>query len=434
MKPTDVAIREVETATHDYRYRTPIKFGGVALDRVTLLTVRVTIENRRGERQSGTSAMPLGNVWAWPSKTLNYHETLQAMLDVADECARLYRTCPIMAHPMEIGHTLEQELPTHVPPLAALVVHSPFDAALHDAYGKLYQRSIYDCYGPQFLTPDLGAFLGPEFAGETLDQYIRPTPAEQLPLYHLVGALDPLTPADVLHPVGDGLPETLGEWILSDGLTHLKIKLSGDDPAWDIERVRQVDQVAEQAAARDYRYSLDFNERCPNAEALLDFYRALQLAAPRAFERVQYVEQPTARDLHSTPNATMHAAAPIRPVVIDESLIGVESLELAQQMGYSGVAFKACKGQTQSLLLAALAQKRGLFRCVQDLTCVGASLIHSAGLAARIPGVVAIEANGRQYCPAANAGWSDNHPGIFTIRDGKMMTGTLHGPGLGGRL
>ena len=44
-----------------------------------------------------------------------------------------------------------------------------------------------------------------------------------------------------------------------------------------------------------------------------------------------------------------------------------------------------------------------MFLCVQDLTCPGASLIHSAGLAAHVPGVAAIEANGRQYCPAANA-------------------------------
>ena len=30
-----------------------------------------------------------------------------------------------------------------------------------------------------------------------------------MPLYHLVGALDPLTAADVRQTVGDGLPETL---------------------------------------------------------------------------------------------------------------------------------------------------------------------------------------------------------------------------------
>ena len=154
-------------------------------------------------------------------------------------------------------------------------------------------------------------------------------------------------------------------------------------------------------------------------------------ARPAAFDRVQYIEQPTARDLKAQPENKMHEAAKIKPVVIDESLLDLESLQLAREMGYTGVAFKACKGQTQTLLLAAAAQKYGLFRCVQDLTCVGASLIHSAGLAAHIPGVAAIESNGRQYCPAANAPWDAKFPGVFTIRDGTMNTAVLNGLGLG---
>ena len=96
----------------------------------------------------------------------------------------------------------------------------------------------------------------------------------------------------------------------------------------------------------------------------------------------------------------MHEAAKLRPVVIDESLIDLESLLLAREMGYTGVALKACKGQTQSLLMAAAAQKYGMFLCVQDLTCPGASLIHSVGISAHVPGVAAIEANARQYVPA----------------------------------
>jgi L-alanine-DL-glutamate epimerase-like enolase superfamily enzyme len=152
---------------------------------------------------------------------------------------------------------------------------------------------------------------------------------------------------------------------------------------------------------------------------------------PAGYDRVQYIEQPTARDLKANPVNRMHEAAKLKPVVIDESLVDLESLYLARDMGYTGVAFKACKGQTQSLLLAAAAQKMGLFRCVQDLTCPGASLIHSAGLAAHIPGVAAIEANSRQYVPAANAGWDERFPGVFTVRDGTMNTGLLTGPGLG---
>ena len=146
---------------------------------------------------------------------------------------------------------------------------------------------------------------------------------------------------------------------------------------------------------------------------------------------MQYVEQPTARDLGANRQNRMHAAAALKPVVIDESLVGLESLKLAREMGYTGAAFKACKGQTQTLLLAAAAQVYGLFRCVQDLTCPGASLVHSAALAAHLPGVVAIEANARQYVPAANAGWEARFPGLVAVRGGVLPTGQLTGIGLG---
>src|SRR5207237_10537110 len=115
---------------------------------------------------------------------------------------------------------------------------------------------------------------------------------------------------------------------------------------------------------------------------------------------------------------------------IDESLTDLESLLLAREMGYTGAALKACKGQSQSLLLAAAAQKYGMFLCVQDLTCPGASLIHSAGLAAHVPGVAGIESNARQYVPAANKPWEARFPGIFRIHDGTMDTGLLTGNGL----
>ena len=81
--------------------------------------------------------------------------------------------------------------------------------------------------------------------------------------------------------------------------------------------------------------------------------------------------------------------------------------------------------------MGAAAQKYNMFLCVQDLTCPGASFLHSAGLAARVPGVTAIEGNGRQYCPDANAAWTDRYPGIFHITDGTVGTECLTGNGLG---
>jgi hypothetical protein len=126
----------------------------------------------------------------------------------------------------------------------------------------------------------------------------------------------------------------------------------------------------------------------------------------------------------------MHEAAKLRPVVIDESLTDLESLLMAREMGYTGAALKACKGQSQALLMAAAAQKFKMFLCVQDLTCPGASFIHSAGIAAHVPGVAAIEGNSRQYVPAANAGWERKFPGMFEVRNGRVNTSLLRGPGL----
>jgi L-alanine-DL-glutamate epimerase-like enolase superfamily enzyme len=291
--------------------------------------------------------------------------------------------------------------------------------------------SCYETYGRHFLPQDLSAFLGPAYRGKWLEDFVRRSPVPRLPLYHLVGALDPLTDADVAQPVGDGLPETLPQWIAHNGLTHFKIKLNGDDLNWDLERVVAVDRLARAGRTVQVAYSLDFNERCQNVAYLIELLRKLRERTPAGFDAVQYVEQPTARDLRAHPENRMHEAAKLRPVVIDESLTDLETLELAQQMGYTGAALKACKGQSQSLLMAAAAQTMGMFLCVQDLTCPGASLIQSASLAAHVPGIAGIEANSRQYAPVANRDWEARFPGIFLTRDGSMNTSGLTGVGLG---
>jgi L-alanine-DL-glutamate epimerase-like enolase superfamily enzyme len=448
LKATDIKIEDVSFAYEDFFYRTPIKFGGVAVDQATILNVHCTVRAGNGRTARGFGSMPLSNVWAFPSRVLKYETTLGAMKALAERIAGLTVTCKENGHPINLNVALETgylqaakevgrqlDLAEPIPLLATLVVASPFDAAIHDAYGKIHGLNCYHTYGPDFLAHDLGHYLGSEFQGERLDQYFLREPKPRLPLYHLIGALDPLEATDVKKPVGDGLPETLPEWIERDGLTYLKIKLNGDDLAWDIDRVVRVDRVTTRTQKRRrlerWVYSLDFNERCPHVGYLLEFLNRLKELAPAGFERIQYIEQPTARDLKAHRGNRMHEAARLRPVVIDESLVDLESLQLAREMGYTGAALKACKGQSQSLLLAAAAQKYGMFLCVQDLTCPGASLIHSAGLAAHVPGVAAIESNSRQYVPVANKPWEKGFPGIFRITDGTMETGVLTGPGLG---
>jgi L-alanine-DL-glutamate epimerase-like enolase superfamily enzyme len=319
--------------------------------------------------------------------------------------------------------------------LAILVAASPTEAAIHDALGKTLGDNSYNLLGPEYVNRDLGSYLGSDFAGEYLDRYTLRQPKAKMPLYHLVGALDPLTDANIPQRIGDGLPETLSEWIVADGLTHLKIKLAGDDLLWDVARVLAIEKIAAQTQAargvNQWHYSCDFNEKCENVEYVLEFLARINEQSPPAWQRIQYIEQPTSRDLKSHPENRMHRAAAIKPVVIDEALVDFESLLLAREQGYSGVALKACKGHTEALLAGAAAQKFGMFLCVQDLTCPGYSFLHSSSLAARIPTIAAIEGNSRQYCPAGNIEWAKRFPGMFEITDGTVATGCLNGTGLG---
>ncbi len=448
MKPTDIRIDDVQFSYEDFQYRTPIKFGGVALDQATIANVTIDVSTSAGKKARGFGSMPLGNVWSFPSKTLTYAQTLAAMKALTERIAGITVQHKDHGHPIDLTHALEPAylnaatevtaalgVGEPIPPLCTLVAASPFDAALHDGFGKVHGLNCYHTYGPEFMSHDLGHYLGDDFRGDTLAKYVRTDPQPRMPLYHLIGALDPLEDKDVAKRIGDGLPETLPEWIHADGLTHLKIKLNGENLAWDVERVVNVDRVAEaaqrQRGVTQWRYSLDFNEKCPNVAYLLDFLAQVRQRRPDGFARIQYIEQPTARDLKANRHNVMHEASKIRPVVIDESLLDLESLLIARDMGYTGAALKACKGQSQSLLMAAAAQKLGMFLCVQDLTCPGASLIQSAGLAAHVPGVAAIESNARQYCPAANQPWAARFPGMFHITDGTMETGLLTGLGLG---
>lgn len=448
-KANDARITMAALEVEPMAYRTPIKFGGRVIEKSFLLNVTLSVESRDGKRSAtGFGSMPIGNVWAWPSTTVTSEQAEAAMRTFAEEIVNLGSVCNEYGHPIDLSYHLSAEyehtakricqrmkLPETMPELARLVAASPFDAALHDAYGRLHGMNSYNTLTAKHMHHDLSEYLDKQFAGEYLDQYTLREPKPQMPIYHLVGALDPLTEADVTKKLTDGLPNTLGEWIAYNGLTHIKIKLAGDDFAWDVARVLGVDKVAVEAQAKrgckEWFYSLDFNEKCANVDYVVDFLTKLQKEAPAAFARIQYVEQPTHRDMKAHPDQKMHKAAALKPVIIDEALVDYDSLLLSREMGYTGVALKACKGQTESLLLGAAAQKFGLFLCVQDLTCPGYSFLHSASLAARLPGVAAIEGNGRQYCPALNKPFAKLYPGMFDIKNGTVQTGLLNGEGLG---
>jgi L-alanine-DL-glutamate epimerase-like enolase superfamily enzyme len=450
MKPTDIQIADCSCSTQQFNYRSPMKFGGRVVNDVALLNVSVTVKTKNGQTAAGFGSMPMGNIWAWPAGKTDPQDAFGTMIRFGKEVVEAAASFKDFGHPLELMTDFAASYPSiaasvvptgnePIPKLAQLVCASPLEGAVYDAYGRLLKANSYNVLSDEFCNRDLSSYLGSEFKGEYLDRYTLREPKSRMPLYHLVGALDPLTEEDWKsgggQPPDDGLPKTFAQWIPYNGLTHIKIKLNGDNLDWDVNRVISVNKIAEEEQqkrnCKEWFYSADFNERCANVEYVLGFLQKVKEQSPAAFERLQYIEQPTHRDLKAHPENKMHKAAAIKPVVIDESLVDFESLQLSREMGYSGVALKACKGQSEALLMGAAAQKYKMFLCVQDLTCVGASFLHSATLSARIPTIAAIEGNGRQYCPKANAGWDKKYPSMFVIKDGTLGTSVLNENGLG---
>ncbi len=442
---SDITVREVKNSTRSFEYRQPMKFGGRVVKDVTVLRTEIAV-TRRGARKKhvGIGEMTMGNAWAWPGKIPD-KITLRLMLELANRLAARVQEASPSGDPLQIGMQIEEireqirqemsvefKMAEPMPKLAAMVAASPLDAAVHDAYGRVAGENSYKCLTVDYLNTDLSHYLGEQFVGKYPGDYISPEPRPTLLLYHLVGALDPLTAADVRTRLNDGYPETLEEWLQTDGIKCLKLKLAGNDMDWDVGRIVEVTRICELVAPeRDWKLSFDFNEQCPNEDYVLDLLERIESLSRLSFERLQYIEQPAPRDLTQRTDFTVHRIARIRPIVIDESLTDLQSLQLARQRGYTGVALKACKGQTESLLMGAAAAEFQLFTCVQDLTCIGGSFLHSASLAARFPRVTAVEGNGRQYCPAGSLAYMDQYAPMFRVRYGTIPTQLLNGPGLG---
>ena len=137
-----------------------------------------------------------------------------------------------------------------MPWLAALVCCSAFDLALHDAFGMLVDLPVYETYGPRFMGQDLSRYLEPgsgvTFAGSyPCDYLVHPAP-RRIPAWHLVAGKDPIVAADLTgSEPNDGYPLLLADWIRRDGLRCLKVKLRGDDPAWDYARLVVVGDIAD---------------------------------------------------------------------------------------------------------------------------------------------------------------------------------------------
>lgn len=444
---TDVKLVEIEPSFEDEQFRTPLKFGTGVIRAITSLTVRAVVETRAGRRAEGLGNILLSDIWGYPSDVMSHEERDAAMRAVAVRFCELLVDNAEFGHPVDLYMRAKPELAriaaqvdaelgsaTPMPLLGALVCAAPADAALHDAYGKVHGVCSYDAYGPEFMS-DLSGYLGEEFRGRYIADFLHKSYKPTLPIFHLVGGMDKLRREEVgPDDPDDGLPVSLQEWIERDGLFCFKVKLSGKDIAADVARTvevaRVVDEMRDQLGAQRFYLSTDSNEMNESPETVVEYLVKLREASPLAYDSLLYLEQPTERDL-SAHRFDMSAVAALKPVVVDEGVTDLHMLDLAQELGWSGVGLKTCKGHSASLLYIAKAKSAGMILTVQDLTNPGLALVHSVGLAARIDTLMGVEYNSRQYLPWAAPQVRARHPELFTVQAGTVATTSLSATGLG---
>ncbi len=449
---TDARVQIVDVAGGIERFplRSAWVYGKGEINSLIRADVRLRVRDcATGREATGRGQMTLSASWAYPSAAIDLQTRETAMIEVVDRFGRFLTAWGEAGHPIDlhyesqadlarIGREVGREhgLADPIPPLALMVCASPFDLAVHDAYGRLHDASSYALLGPEHMSHDLGRYLGPSFAGLYPGQFLRRPPARRVAIAHTVAAADALGDQELpLDAEDDGLPRSLHAWIRRDGVRTIKLKLTGDLLA-DVERTIAVAETAA-ACGREggggdggFTLSIDPNEQYSDVDAVVAMLHELRGRSPLAWRHLMYVEQPTPRGGPAA--AVDHSPiAAIKPVIADEGVTDPAALLDAFERGWSGVGLKACKGLSACLLFNAAACRMDKLVTVQDLTTTGLAYIAGVGLAAHAAHIGALEANGRQFAPNANAAAAAMEPAWFDVRAGTVDANGARRPGLG---
>jgi L-alanine-DL-glutamate epimerase-like enolase superfamily enzyme len=451
-KSTDVRVVGAEIYYLPVQTRMPVKFGPETLSYVTVARAKVTVEDRAGKRASGWGETPLSVQWVWPSKQ-PFQPRHDAMQRFTELVAREWVSFAEFGHPVEIGMDFQHRvLPglsesfnlankvgdESLPYLGALLCCSVVDQAVHDAYGVLHNVDVYETYNQHWMNRDLAAFLTPahgshvNFTHRHINDYLVKAPATKMPAWHLVGGVDPLVADDLKgDEPKDGYPVLLAEWIKTDGLKCLKVKLRGNDAAWDYDRLIKVGQIGLENGV--VWLTADFNCTVSEPAYVDEILDKVRDEHPRLYGQILYVEQPFPYDLEKHA-IDVRSVSARKPLFLDESAHDWHFVKLGRSLGWSGVALKTCKTQSGALLSLCWAKAHGMPLMVQDLTNPMLAMIPHARLAAHAGTIMGVETNGPQYYPKASEPEAAVHPGIYQRRGGMIDISTVKGPGFGYRV
>ncbi len=439
----DITIRKVSLYFLPVTMRVPLKFGNQVLSSVTCARAKVTVETADGRQETGWGETPLSVAWVWPA-SFDYENRHDALKDFTLQLAKTWEENLEAGHPLELGYDfIESQIPklqnefnadreagTGLPHLAALACFSLLDIATHDAYGRIHQCPIYDTYNADFLSRDLSSFLEPaaadvSFSGKYPSDFLSENPVMQLPVWHLVGGLDPIKRGDLNgSEPDDGYPVLLRDWIQQDGLDCLKIKLRGNDTEWDYNRLAAIGAMAREENVT--WLTTDFNCTVTDPDYVNHILDRLRDEDPVTWQKILYVEQPFPHDLEAN-RIDVHSVSARKPLFMDESAHDWKFIRMGRELGWNGVALKTCKTQTGALLSLCWAKAHGMILMVQDLTNPMLAQVPHFLLAAHAGTIMGVESNGMQFYPEESAPERDVHPGLYRRQQGILDGSTLLG-------
>ena len=368
-----LTVREFDLRVVNLRSRMPFRYGIATMTALPHLFVRIQLE-LDGHRHWGIAADHLPPKWFTKDPHSLYRDDIADMLAVITNACRLATELP--AAPTVFA--CWQQLYTAQKQWAAGTPHPP----LLWGFGvSLVERALIDAVcratGKPFAVALNDGALGIRWHGPPLRQII---------VRHTVGLGDPLTGPD---QIDDGLPQSLAACIRESGLTHFKIKLSGN-PATDLDRLRDLAGLM----PPKFAFTLDGNEQYASLAAFRAFWETAQ-SLPDFLRHLIFVEQPLHRAVALRVNLNDWRDRP--PIIIDESDAELTSFATALDLGYAGTSHKNCKGVFKSILNAGLAKQRGAILSGEDLSNVGpVALLQDLAVVAAL-GIPHAERNGHHY-------------------------------------
>jgi L-alanine-DL-glutamate epimerase-like enolase superfamily enzyme len=393
--PFAATILSAEVEFIPRKFVTPLQLSTGTIAEIT--EARATVEVAAGNqyRGIGRGSIYLSDLWAWPDPQYTHEERDLVLRGICErtsqELLNLGRV--ELVHPLELGLRLHNwvchdlSVTENPPLLARAMCASPFDAAIHDAVGQATHQSAFRFYDQPVQTPSADQFFPEGGASRAIAEVLR-TPRHSLPAWFLVSK-------------PDNVDQIIPQVVRQRGYYCFKIKITGTDNHADVNRVCEVFQTARNSGIPQPRITIDSNEANPDAASVLEFLEILQAQDPAAYASLDYVEQPTGRDI-SIAAYDWRDVTKKKPVFLDEGLTELTTLELAREQGWSGFALKTCKGHSMLMACAAWGHTHGMALSLQDLTNPGISLIHGALVAAHLPTVNGAELNSPQFTPEAN--------------------------------